>query len=131
MALPENRNPFIRKLSAMECVDALMRFAALLLGLSYLLGFLRVAHLRSDLGLYILIVSHIALMFICVAFPTRHSRRMLIILLIVAVVAVVDFVVRALPALLQREDYLNDIVFYGTEFIIVAWFIVMSLKKRT
>ena len=129
MVLPENRNPFVRKLSAMDCVDVLMRFVALLLGLSYLLGFFRVASLRGDLGLYILIVSQIALMFLCAVSPARYSRRILIILLILAIVAVVDFVVRALPALLHRGNYLNDIVFYSAELIVVIWFIAMQFKK--
>ena len=111
-------------------MDVLMRFVAMLLGLSFLLAFLRIANYGRDLDLEILIVSQAVLMFICVAYPARHSRRMLLVLLIVAVVAVVDFVVRALPGL-QHEYYLVDIVIYVTELIIVIWFIVMSFRRQS
>ena len=129
MALPENRNPFVRKLSAVDCIDALMRFVAMLLGLSFLLAFLRIANSSSDLDMEILIVSQAVLMFVCVAYPARHSRRMLFVLLIVAVVAVVDFIARALPGL-QPDYYLVDIVIYVTELIIVIWFTAMGFRRK-
>lgn len=69
-------------------------------------------------------------MALCVVSPVRPSRVMRRALLIAAMLASIDFVVRALPDL-QHENYPPDIVmFYLVELIIAVWFIRKHLSNK-
>lgn len=120
MASHENQIRPTVKVSVLRGIDVIMRITAIILGGIFLFGFLRFSNVGGIT--FILILSHSALMFLCAASSIKYHRTLKAVTMVAALLACIDFFMRALPSL-QREFYPPDIVLiYVAEFIVAIWF---------
>lgn len=128
MANHESQNQSAQKVSVWSGIDVFMRIIAIILGVIFLAGFLRFSKVGSIP--FILVLSHSALMFLCAASSIKYQRILKAATLVAALLACIDFFVRALPSL-QREFYPPDIVLiYVAELIVAVWFTYTFIFRK-